>query len=163
MLRLIPAGGKQLRILGAVLLGAILLMGASDNSARMDRLGHQMMCVCSCGQILLECNHVGCTYSATMRHELAAAIDSGAGDNDVLQTFITKYGATVLAAPTHTGFDRVAWLMPPFALVVGIGGAVLIVRIWRHRSPLKRAAANSGVSDDALKRLREKVRAETEL
>ena len=163
MLRLIPAGGKQFRILGALLLGVLLLMGASDNSVRLDRLGHQMMCVCSCGQILLECNHVGCTYSATMRRELAAAIDSGAGDNDVLQTFITKYGTTVLAAPTHTGFDRVAWLMPPFALVVGLGGAVLIVRTWHRRRAITSTPSKPGMAAGDLDRLREKARSETEL
>ncbi len=150
-------------MLGALSLGALVLIGASDNSVRMERLGHQMMCVCSCGQVLLECNHVGCTYSETMRHELAAAIAAGSSDNGVLQTFVTKYGATVLAAPTNTGFDRIAWLVPPFALVVGIGGAVFIVRTWRHRSTGASFPVKSGVSSDDLKRLREKARKETDL
>ncbi len=155
--------GKQLRLLGALLLGALVLLGASDNSVRMERLGHQMMCVCSCGQVLLECNHVGCTYSETMRHELSVALAAGASDSGVLQTFVTKYGATVLAAPTHSGFDRVAWLVPPFALVVGIGGAVLIVRTWHRRRPVPSTPARSGSAAADLDRLREKARSETEL
>ncbi len=154
---------KKLRMLGALLLGALVAIGASDNSVRLERLGHQMMCVCSCGQVLLECTHVGCTYSERMRHELAAAIDGGATDNAVLQAFVTKYGATVLAAPTHTGFDRIAWLVPPIALVVGIGGAVLIVRTWSRRRPLPSTTAGSGAAAGELKRLREQARQETEL
>ena len=39
------------------------LLGANGDSARFTDLGHRMMCVCGCNQILLECNHVGCTYS----------------------------------------------------------------------------------------------------
>src|SRR5690242_21825804 len=104
--------GNRLRLLSAVLLGVLILIGAGDNSARVDKLGHQLMCMCGCNQILLECNHVGCTYSDSMRKELVAAVDSGSNDNSVLQTFIDKYGTTVLAAPSKTGFDRVAWIMP---------------------------------------------------
>jgi len=51
------------------------LLGASDEGARFNNLGHRLMCVCSCNQILLECNHVGCTYSDRMRGELVAALE----------------------------------------------------------------------------------------
>jgi len=50
----------KLRLISSIFLGVLLLLGAGDNSRRIDRLGHQMMCVCGCNQILLECNHVGC-------------------------------------------------------------------------------------------------------
>ena len=78
------------------------------------------MCVCGCNQVLLECNHVGCTYSDRMRDELAAEFDRGDSDDLVLQAFVQKYGPTVLAAPTTTGFNRVAWIMPYLALVLGL-------------------------------------------
>jgi len=43
----------------------IFTMGASgDVSSRFNSIGHKMMCVCGCGQILLECNHVGCPTPA---------------------------------------------------------------------------------------------------
>ena len=59
------------------------------------------MCVCGCSQILLECNHVGCTYSDRMRDELMPlALDRGENDDLTLQDFVQKYGPTVLAAPT---------------------------------------------------------------
>src|SRR5580704_12958630 len=35
-------------------------LGASDPATRFNEIGHQMMCICGCNQILLECNHVGC-------------------------------------------------------------------------------------------------------
>jgi cytochrome c-type biogenesis protein CcmH/NrfF len=117
-------------------------MGAGDDSGRFNDLGHKLMCACGCGQILLECNHVGCTYSDRMRGELAAAIDRGDSDDLSLQSFVQKYGPTVLAAPPTTGFNRVAWVMPFAALVFGIFLTVYIVRVWRSRP----AAAPSGVA-----------------
>ena len=95
-------------------------LGASDEGARFNSLGHKLMCVCGCSQILLECNHVGCTYSDRMRGELMAALDRGENDDLTLQDFVQKYGPTVLAAPTATGFNRVAWIMPFLALALGL-------------------------------------------
>src|SRR6185312_16892430 len=146
---------NRFRIVGATLLGVLLLMGASDNTSRVEKLGHQLMCMCSCGQILMECNHVGCTYSDTMRHELTAAVDAGKGDQEVLAMFVEKYGATVLAAPTHSGFDRVAWLLPYIALIVGLGGVAFVVRAWHKRRVPATVAATSGLSTADLSRLRE--------
>ena len=153
----------RLRILAGLIVGVLLLMGAGDNSSRIDHLGHQMMCMCSCSQILMECNHVGCTYSETMRRELTAGVDEGKSDEAVLASFVEKYGTTVLAAPTHTGFNRVAWLMPYFAFIVGIGGVAAIIRIWHRRQVPATAAASSGMNADDLYRLREQARKETDL
>lgn len=154
---------KKVRLLGALLIGVLLLMGAGDSTSRVEKLGHQLMCVCSCSQILMECNHVGCTYSDTMRKELAAGVDAGKSDSEVLATFVEKYGVTVLAAPTHSGFDRVAWLLPYIALVVGIGGVAFVVRAWHKRRVPATVAAGSGLSAADLIRLREQARKETDL
>ena len=128
----------------------VVFMGAGDDSARFKDLGHRMMCACGCSQILLECNHVGCTYSDKMRDQLLAAIDKGNNDDLILQGFVQDYGPTVIAAPTATGFNRVAWIMPFAALAFGITFVVYVVRSWKNRpTPALadgitiRAAANS--------------------
>ena len=109
----------QLVLLAAV---ALLFLGA-DVDARFNKLGHQMMCMCGCNQVLLECNHVGCAYSDRMRNELTAGLERGDSDSLILQSFVQKYGNTVLAAPTTSGFNIVAWIMPfaVFALAYGAG------------------------------------------
>lgn len=125
------------RLFHAVILTAavLLFMGAGDDSARFQDLGHRMMCTCGCGQILLECNHVGCQSSEKMRNQLLAALDKGDNNNDdlILQGFVQEYGPTVIAAPTATGFNRVAWIMPFVVLALGIAFAVYIVRSWKNR------------------------------
>jgi cytochrome c-type biogenesis protein CcmH/NrfF len=158
-----PFHARRIRLLSTVLLGSILLLGAGDDSARVDRLGHQMMCVCGCNQILLECNHVGCTYSARMRNELTAAVDRSDSDNTIIQSFIRDYGTIVLAVPTNTGFNRLAWIMPYLALVIGIGLVVFIVWVWRRRPLAIHAAVPASVRGEELDRFREQARKETDL
>jgi cytochrome c-type biogenesis protein CcmH/NrfF len=122
------------RLHAFILTAAVFLfMGAGDDSARFKDLGHRMMCACGCSQILLECNHVGCTYSDKMRDQLQAALDKGNNDDLILQGFVQDYGPTVIAAPTATGFNRVAWIMPFAALAFGISFVVYVVRSWKNR------------------------------
>jgi len=155
---------RRYRLLAALFAGMMILIGAGDDSTRIERLGHQMMCVCgACNQYLLECNHVGCAYSERMRGELTAAVDSGKSDSSVLQFFIEKYGATVLAAPTKTGFDRVAWIIPYLALVLGIGVIVLAMRTLKIRLAVAPASKTAAVSSGDLGRFRDQARKETEL
>src|SRR5580704_19557143 len=125
----------SIRALHCALLSAaiILFAGAGDQSARFNYMGHQLMCICSCNQILLECNHVGCPNSDEMRNELMAGVQRGDSDSLVEQSFIQKYGPTVLAAPTNTGFDRTAWIVPFVALALGLSFVVLVVRAWKNR------------------------------
>jgi cytochrome c-type biogenesis protein CcmH len=138
-------------------------LGAGDETARFKDLGHRLMCVCGCSQILLECNHVGCQYSDRMRNELMAAVDRGDSDDLTMQAMVQKYGTTVIAAPTAAGFDRVAWIMPYAALVFGLALVIVIVRAWRSRPLLVHPGTMSPVSDNDLDRFRAQARKETEL
>jgi cytochrome c-type biogenesis protein CcmH len=139
-----------------------VLLGAGDQAARFNDLGHRMMCACGCNQILLECNHVGCPLSDRMRAELVAAVDRGDNDDLTLQSFVQKYGPPVLAAPTKTGFDRVAWIAPYLALVLGLGLVTFIIRAWKSRPLVMPADAPVPVHGVELDRFRAQARKETE-
>jgi len=148
----------------AVLVAAVFLFsGAGDPSTRFNELGHQLMCICSCGQILLECNHVGCPDSDMMRNELMAAVNRGDSDSLVQQAFVQKYGPTVLAAPTTTGFDRTAWIMPFVALLAGCALLVYIVRAWKNRPAPAFADGLTVKQGPELDEFREQARKETDL
>src|SRR5882757_4229178 len=128
--------GKRYRKAAQTLLlcvAVFALLGAGDPATRFSEIGHQMMCICGCNQILLECNHVGCPDSDGMRNELMAAVQRGDSDSLVQQAFVQKYGPTVLAAPTNTGFNRTAWIVPFVALFAGILAVVAVVRSWKNR------------------------------
>lgn len=144
-------------------LAVFAFSGAGDPSTRFNELGHQLMCICGCGQILLECNHVGCPDSDGMRNELVVAVGRGDSDSLVEQAFVQKYGPTVLAAPTTTGFDRTAWIMPFAALIAGFALLLLLIRAWKHRPAPALADGLRPVHGLELDRFREQARKETEL
>ena len=147
----------------ALCFGLLLLLGAGDNAGRFNDLGHRMMCVCGCNQILLECNHVGCRYSDRMRDELMAALDRGDSDDLTLQAFVQKYGTTVIAAPTSKGFNQVAWVMPFVALALGIATVVLVVRAWKNRPTPALADGVQPLRGSELENFRTQAQKETEL
>ncbi len=161
------AGKPVRRAFQALILTAavFLFMGAGDDSARFKDLGHRMMCTCGCGQVLLECNHVGCQSSDKMRNQLQAALDKGGGNSDdlILQGFVQEYGPTVIAAPTATGFNRVAWVMPFVVLALGIAFAVHIVRSWKNRPEPALADGITIPQGSELDEFRRRARKETDL
>jgi cytochrome c-type biogenesis protein CcmH/NrfF len=150
----------RLAQLALIALLAMGLMGA-DSDARFNKLGHQLMCMCGCNQILLECNHVGCTYSDRMRNELVAGIERGDSDSLVLQSFVQKYGNTVLAAPTSSGFNIVAWITPFAVFVAAIIVTVWLVRLWKSRA-VAQPVPQPALQTEELEELRRKARQETE-
>ena len=151
------------RWLGAAALCCVMvvMMGAGDPSSRFDKLGHKMMCVCSCGEILLECNHVGCPDSDRMIGELRTQLTSGGTDTSILNWFAAKYGAIVLAAPIRGGFDNVAWIAPAVVFFLATIGTAVVIRVWKQRTasaPVTVAGPGNPESDA----LRERIRRETE-
>jgi len=150
---------KRFLQVGLVVLLAVPMLAAGGS---FDSLGHQLVCQCACGQILLECNHVGCPVSGPMMTELRAQIASGLPTSGVLSWFVNKYGPIVLAAPIRGGFDRVAWIVPFAVLVLAIGGVTMLIRLWHARharlAPSMPAAGGGPLSDE----VRERIRRESE-
>lgn len=144
---------------GLVCLLAVTMLGATPSS-RFNKLGHEMMCACGCGQILLECNHVGCPDSDRMIGELRAQVTGGGSDSLILNWFVAKYGATILAAPIRGGFDNVAWIAPMAVFLLATIGTAFLIRAWKLKSSQRvPAKVAPGLSVDAL---RERIRRETE-
>lgn len=134
-----------------------LSLGASDSSARYDHLNHQLMCSCGCGQVLGECNHVGCPDSPVQLAELRTAMTAGLTDKQILDSFASKYGMTVLAAPTKEGFNLVAWIAPFAVFAAALLGTIFLVRHWN----VGKAQAVASASTPEMDALRERIRRET--
>ena len=147
----------------AVCFLAVVMLGAADGGARFSRLGHQMMCACGCGQVLLECNHVGCPDSDRMIGELRAQMTSGGSDSSILNWFAAKYGATILAAPIRGGFDNVAWIAPFAVFFFATVGTGVLIYFWKRRSATNRPpVSTTGILDSDRDAMRERIRRETE-
>ena len=160
-MRSLPRASRRGLQVALLTLAVFTFLGADE--ARFENLGHKLMCVCGCNQVLLECNHVGCPRSDGMRDELAANLGRGDNDDLVLQDFVQKYGPTVLLAPTAVGFDRVAWVMPYLVLILGLTTVVLVVRVWRRRPLVLPEGSVAPVSGDTMDRFRQQARKDTDL
>jgi cytochrome c-type biogenesis protein CcmH len=133
-------------------------VGATEPNSRLSDLDHRLMCTCGCAEILGECNHVGCPNSTGELNELRAGIAKGLSDKEILDTFVAKYGALVLAAPTTHGFDLVAWIAPFAVFAAALLGTILLVRRWS----VGKAQSETPGPDPAMEALRDKIRRETE-
>ena len=143
-----------------VVVVAFTMLGASSPSSRFERLGHDLMCTCGCAEILLECNHVGCTSSTAEIADLHAQMDAGASDTEIFKFFTVKYGPTVLAEPVRGGFDDVAWIGPFAFLLLGIALVLLLLRYWKRRHDRLGPALPDAPIPDA-EALRDRIRNET--
>ena len=148
-------------LLHTLVIAAVVALGAqaadTANSARFDKLGHRIMCPCSCNELLGECNHVGCPDSDKMRTQLAASISRGDDDTTIFHAFQDEYGPTALAAPMFTGLNRFSWFLPPLVLLIGIGGVFALVRRWRPQVATTPAPA----TDPRVRALEQRIRRET--
>ena len=123
----------------------------AQQTARAKALGQKLMCVCGCNQVLVSCNHVGCTYSHDMLKEVDDRVARGDSDDLILQSFVQEYGPNVLAEPPRKGFNWVAWVVPVMAPLIGFYTAWEVVRRWR-RSSVAAPTAGAVVSPELIAR-----------
>ena len=146
--------------LAFVFLLALTTIGAGDTGSRFNSIGHKMVCTCGCGQILLECNHVGCPNSSGMIDELRTQLASGGSDTSIFNAFMAKYGPTVLAAPIRGGFDNAAFIVPAAVFLLSILGTAFLIRHWRGRHMIPAGSAYAAMAHtDAM---RDRIRRDTD-
>ena len=139
----------------------VLLMGADQQEARYQNLGGKIMCTCSCAQMLLKCNHVGCPNSDRMIRELRAGVQRSGDDEQVLNWFRQNWGATAVVEPATHGFELLAWILPPGGAVLGLLILLLVIRSWKMRTaPVAPADLNLSAELEAL---RQRAHRETEV
>ncbi|MGO9641965.1 MAG: cytochrome c-type biogenesis protein CcmH [Candidatus Acidiferrales bacterium] len=146
----------------AVFAVAIPLVVRAQQTDRAKRIGGRLMCMCGCGQVLTQCNHINCPMSVPMMKELDQRIGSGDSDDLILQAFVQEYGEAVLAEPPAKGFNRLAWYLPGVAFALGLGIVALVIGKWRHRMLSRPATPSVTVSPELLERARREADKETE-
>jgi cytochrome c-type biogenesis protein CcmH/NrfF len=88
---------------------------------------------------------------------LRTAINASLTDKQILDSFATKYGATVLAAPTMQGFNLVAWIAPFAVFAAALFGTILLVRHWS----VGKKEAEQTASTPEMDAIHDRIRRET--
>jgi len=145
--------------------GAVLSSRAlADQTDRAKQIGGKFMCMCDCNQVLTQCNHVGCTTSASMLKELDGWVARSDSETVITSAFVQEFGTKVYAEPPRSGLSLVAWSLPTVYLLLGT--LLVIFVIWRWRSRAMASAVSlggaPGISPQDLENARRRVAQETE-
>lgn len=159
--------GKYGALLATVLFGCAAIAGVfippahSQQTDRAKQIGGKFMCMCGCNQVLTQCNHVGCTTSASMLKELDQSVAKGDSEQAITQAFVQEFGTTVYAEPPKSGLSLVAWVMPSVYLLVGTGIVILVISRWRQRNVALVAGPGTNGADAVSTELLARVRAQS--
>jgi len=126
---------------------------------RFNEISDRLVCQCGCNMVLRVCNHQNCPSAVPMRHEIEKQLTAGADDDAIVETFVDEYGLKVLSSPPTEGFDLAAWVMPGFALLIGMFIAVYMSVRWASKRKLAAAAAPvSKVDPEMQKRIEREIK-----
>jgi cytochrome c-type biogenesis protein CcmH len=101
-------------------------MNDEEIEARTSKVAAQLRCVVCQGQSLQESPS---DLAQQMRAVVKEQVAAGKSDDEIKRYFVEKYGEWILLEPQPHGFNIVAWLLPPVALIVG--GVLLTLRMRR--------------------------------
>lgn len=153
-------------VLSAASLPLFSLRAGAQETDRAKQVGGKFMCMCTCSQVLTQCNHVGCTTSASMLKEVDRAVARGDSEEKITQAFVLEFGTQVYAEPPKSGLSLVAWTLPSIYLLTGTVLVIFVIVRWRKRNVYLAAApgtsATSTVSAELLARARAQAARDTQ-
>ena len=114
--------------------------------AMLADLENALMCKCDdkCGKVLMNCT---CSTAAKTRKKFTKMLESGITVEQIIQQQVTEYGETVLSAPTKTGFNLTAWVMPFGALLIGGVGLRRLLNTWSANNKAGAELSDNQIDD----------------
>jgi len=114
----------------AVAAAALVLAGSASAACTHPRTSLAFME----GQIMCPTCHTTLDQSDALaaqriKHYIQRRIDQCATAGQIKSELVANFGAGILAAPPHKGFDLLAWWLPLGGILAG--AALLAVGVWR--------------------------------
>jgi cytochrome c-type biogenesis protein CcmH/NrfF len=119
---------------------------------RFNEVSDRLVCQCGCNMVLRVCNHQNCPSAVPMRHSIEKQILSGSDDDAIVAGFVAEHGVKVLSSPPAEGLNLAAWVMPGFALLLGLFAVWYFVARWATKRKLALGAAPASTIDPELRR-----------
>ncbi len=136
---------KTMRTCISMIAVLVLLAGPTTvwAASQLADLENALMCKCDdkCGKVLINCT---CDTSKETRKTLTSKLESGLTVDQIVQQYVDKYGETVLSAPTKSGFNLSAWIMPFVALAIGGFGVRKVIQSWVRPVQTEKDTDDSG-------------------
>ncbi len=80
-----------------------------------------------------------------IRADIRRRVDAGATDEQIRQSYVDRYGESILLNPEGGGLGVLVWGLPVLVLVVGAGGIVLALRRWRSQPVMRSTDADEAL------------------
>jgi len=158
-LRHIRTWNKTLAV--AFLLSLSFLVAQDPTSfmtADVARAGTRLACRCEgCRNTVGDCPMLHCHFADPMRRRIHDMQKAGMSDDEIVRDIVREEGVVALSSPPTSGWGLFTWVMPFFAIGIGLWVYTLWVR--RNRQP---AAEAHPVDSAVLDRFRDQIEAETE-
>ncbi|WP_437483131.1 cytochrome c-type biogenesis protein CcmH [Sorangium sp. So ce1014] len=96
------------------------------------KLFWSVICTCGCPRETL--GTCTCGFAHERRDELRAALASGLSVEAIKAAYAERFGAEALSVPPNKGSQRLIYLLPLGAILVGAGVVIMTLRRWKRRS-----------------------------
>lgn len=127
-------GSSLIVLLGAVLLALLWVVPAyaADGvlTPEARRIALKVQCPICPGESIAESHS---DVARNMRIKLQELVDEGRGEQEILDYFAERYGVGILRDPPKEGIALGVWIVPPLALLGGLGLLVAVLRSWRRQ------------------------------
>lgn len=93
------------------------------------------------------------------KEDIKQRLAAGQTKEEIINAYVSMYGEQILAVPTKSGFNLLAWVIPPMAAAGGIGLVYFAISRW-VRNHSVRPEPKAGPAVDAVdeERLQEEMR-----
>ncbi len=89
---------------------------------------------CMCGDcVRTDLKVCTCSYAKDERAKIAAMINQGKTDQDIIAAFVAQYGLGALVEPPYQGFFKTGYWMPFVFLFFAFGLGAFLIQKWRRR------------------------------
>ena len=124
-------------------------------TSEVRRVGERLACKCgACNNTVGNCPMLECHSASPARIKIAAMQKEGKSDDDIVASFVKESGISALSQPPNKGFNRLGYLMPFIAILLGLGG------IWVYMTRFANKPAPAGaqpLDDEMLSRYRDRI------
>jgi len=137
--------------------------GVVSKSPQQRQLEQKIICMCGssgCVHSTLENCPMRpvCHGHTAQTGEIQSLLNDGRNVNQVLATFVEKYGVAVLAVPPNTGFNALAWLLPYALGALGLVMILVTARRWSRPAAAVAGGSESQVDPGLDARLDDELR-----
>jgi cytochrome c-type biogenesis protein CcmH/NrfF len=131
----------------AVVVAALVLAGAASAACTQPRTSLAFME----GQIMCPTCHTTLDQSDApaaqrIKRYIQMRIDQCATAGQIKSDLVANFGAGILAAPPHKGFDLLAWWLPLGGILVG--ALLLALGVWRWSRRAREPAAEPAIEPE---------------